>query len=109
MAYDKVLDRRIKEFITGWENISERKMFGGTCHMLNGNIMCGVHKDFLILRLGDKNALKALSTDHVLPFDITGKPMRGWVMVSREGYSDDTQLRQWLETAKTFVDTLPAK
>ena len=109
MAYDKVLDRRINEFITGWENISERKMFGGTCYLLNGNMVSGVYKDYLILRLGVENAIKALSSDHVLPFDITGKSMRGWVMVSQEGYNDDKKLRRWLEMAKTFVDTLPAK
>jgi TfoX/Sxy family transcriptional regulator of competence genes len=109
MAYDKVLDRQINEFITGWENISERKMFGGTCYLLNGNMVSSVYKDYLILRLGVENAIEALSSDHVLPFDITGKPMRGWVMVSQEGYNDDKKLRRWLEMAKTFVDTLPAK
>lgn len=109
MAYDKILDERISEFNREWDNISKRKMFGGTCHLLNGNIMCGVYKDFLILRLGDKNALEVMGLDHVLPFDITGKPMRGWVMVSREGYGEDIQLRRWLEMAKSFVETLPAK
>jgi TfoX/Sxy family transcriptional regulator of competence genes len=50
MAYDKILDRRINESITGWENISERKMFGGTCYLLNGNMVSGVYKDSFIRR-----------------------------------------------------------
>ena len=45
----------------------------------------------------------------LLDFDITGKPMRGWVMVAEKGYKNDKDLKDWLEKSKKFAKTLPAK
>lgn len=83
-------------------------MFGGTCHILKGNMMCGVYKDFLILRLGEEQALKALNSKHVKPFDITGRPMKGWVMVEEPGF-EGSKLVKWLELARDFTESLPPK
>ena len=83
-------------------------MFGGTCHILNGNMICGVYKDFLILRLGEAQSQKALKLKAVRPFDITGKPMKGWVMVEESGFIG-SKLVRWLEQAKKFVESLPQK
>jgi hypothetical protein len=84
-------------------------MFGGVCHLLNGNMFCGVYKEFLILRLGEENADKALTLRHVKPFDITGKPMKGWVMVGQYGFKADQDLADYLNQAKAFVSSLPSK
>ena len=84
-------------------------MFGGVCHLINGNMFCGVHKDSLILRLGEETARKAMGGNDVQEFDITGKPMKGWVMVGENRYKSDKDLRSWLEKAKKFAKTLPAK
>ena len=84
-------------------------MFGGVCHLLNGNMFCGVNKDFLILRLGEENGNKALALPHVRPFDITGKPMKGWVMVEQDGFKTDRELANWLNQAREFVSSLPPK
>jgi hypothetical protein len=46
---------------------------------------------------------------HVRPFDITGKPMRGWVLVGPEGVGEDDQLSEWIDRATAFVETLPVK
>ena len=107
MPYDQELDLRLGAAINGWGTV--RKMaFGGTCHLLNGNMLCGVHKDRLILRLGPRAAEQAMSRPHVKPFDITGKPMKGWIMVEKKGLSDQA-LEEWLAAARSFVATLPAK
>lgn len=60
MPYDKTIDMRIKKAVCDWTNVDHKKMFGGVCSLLGGNIFCGVHKDFLILRLGEENGDKAL-------------------------------------------------
>ena len=52
---------------------------------------------------------EALKEPHVREFDITGKPMRGWVLVQPEGVEGDDQLRRWIQRAVKFVGTLPAK
>jgi hypothetical protein len=83
-------------------------LFGGTCHLLNGNLLCGVHKNYLILRLGEAAAAQALHESLVAPFDITGHPMKGWVMVA-EGNLQGDALERWLNMACAFVQTLPSK
>ena len=109
MPYNEEIDARIRKILTRWKNTDAKKMFGGVCHLLNGNMVCGVYKDYLILRLGEKEAAQALKKSHTGPFDITGKPMKGWVMVEGNGFKTDEKLRSWLMKAKTFVETLPPK
>jgi len=109
MPYNEELDARIKKMVFRWKNTTDKKMFGGVCHLTNGNMFCGVHKDFLILRLGEETSREAMARKHVREFDITGKPMKGWVMVAPPGYKNDKNLRDWLEKAKKFAKTLPAK
>ena len=109
MPYNEEIDERIRKIASGWKNVEAKKMFGGVCHLLNGNMVCGVYKDYLILRLGEKAAAQALKQSHTRPFDITGKPMKGWVMVEGTGFKTDDSLKSWLNKAKTFVKTLQPK
>ena len=109
MPYNKQIEARINNITAGWENIKSRKMFGGICCLLSGNMFCGVYKDFLILRLGEKEAREALKKPHVTPFDITGRPMKGWVMVAVKGFEQDRRLEAWLQKARDFARGLPPK
>jgi hypothetical protein len=109
MAYDLKLTERIRAAIAGRRNFTELKMFGGVAFMLRGNLCVAIWKDPLILRLGLEQAEEALREPFVRDFDITGKPMRGWVLVSAEGVADDDDLSVWLERAVQFVRKLPAK
>jgi TfoX/Sxy family transcriptional regulator of competence genes len=109
MPYNEDTDDRIRRAVAQWKGTEAKKMFGGICHLLNGNMFCGVYKDYLILRLGEKGAAGALKRKHVRPMDITGKPMKGWVMVEGKGFPDDDSLKAWLEEARDFVKTLPKK
>jgi hypothetical protein len=109
MAYNEQIASRIKKIVSGWKNTENKKMFGGVCYLLKGNMFCGVFKDYLILRLGEKGAEEALRSKHALPFDITGRPMKGWVMIEQKGFEDDEILEEFLVEAKGFVKTLPPK
>jgi hypothetical protein len=109
MVYKEEIETRIQKMVTAWKGTATKKMFGGICHLLNGNMFCGVHKDFLILRLGPDRADQALKLPQVRPFDITGRPMKGWVMVSEDGFINDRDLNNWLEQAKSFAESLPEK
>jgi TfoX/Sxy family transcriptional regulator of competence genes len=109
MAYNKDIEARIQKVVSSWKNAARRNMFGGICHLLNGNMFCGVYKDFLILRLGEEKAEAALKLPYVRPFDITGRPMKGWVMVQEEGFRGEQEMKEWLDKAKVFVTTLDSK
>ena len=109
MAYNVNLEKRIAPIAAAWENGGSRKMFGGICYLLKGNMVCGIYKDFLILRLGEAVAERHLPNPHVKPFDITGRPMKGWIMVDEDGYASDGDLERWIHEAKRFAESLPAK
>ena len=77
--------------------------------MLKGNLCFGIIKDYLIVRLGKALAEEKLKLKDVLPFDITGRPMKAWVMVDKNSYKIEEQLRDWLEAGRDFTETLPLK
>ena len=107
MPYDEELDARITDAVAPLETV-RKTMFGGTCRILHGNMMAGVYKDYLILRLGEQAAAAALEEPLVRPFDITGRPMRGWVMVEPPGAEGDA-LERWLALAQAYAESLPPK
>jgi TfoX/Sxy family transcriptional regulator of competence genes len=109
MAFNPDIEARVQKFVSRWENTSHKNMFGGVCHLLNGNMFCGVLKDGLILRLGEKAAGNALAQPHVRPFDVTGRPMKGWVMVELDGFKTEDELGAWLGRARDFVQSMPPK
>ena len=109
MAFDETLATRIRDALVRKRGVEEKMMFGAICFLLNGNLLAGVWKDSLIARLGPDEGEAALREPHVRKFDITGRPMRNWVLVEPEGVGDDDRLKAWIERATKFVRTLPTK
>jgi len=99
MAFDETLAERIRRGLARRKSIEEKKMFGGVGFLLNGNMLVGVWKESLIVRLGDEQGEEALKEPHVKEFDITGRAMKGWVLVGPEGIEDDEQLKSWIQQA----------
>ena len=95
--------------VAKWGMTDQKKMFGGVCYLMNGNMVGGIYKDYMILRLGEEAASEALKKPHVRVFDITGRPMKGWVMVDGNRFASNDELEVWLEKARDFVATLPPK
>jgi hypothetical protein len=109
MAFDETLAERIREHLAHCKNVEAKKMFGGIGFLLNGNLLVGVWKNSLIARVGPEEYHDALLEPHVKEFDITGRPMTGWVLIGPDGVTDDDQLADWLRRAEMFVRTLPKK
>ena len=109
MAFDEALAGRIRRRLARRKNIEEKRMFGGVAFLLNGNLLVGVWKEALVVRLGQHEGEEAMKEPHVREFDITGRPMRNWVLVEPEGVEDDEQLSAWIQRAVKFVGALPAK
>jgi TfoX/Sxy family transcriptional regulator of competence genes len=109
MAYDESLAKRVSAVLGDLPNLTEKKMFGGVGYLLNGNMACGVHKEFLIVRVGPESYPQALERSHTKMFDITGRPMTGWVMVSPEGCTMEADLQNWVRQGLDFAATLPVK
>jgi hypothetical protein len=109
MGYDKGLAERVRALLESKPGFSERNMFGGVCFLLRGNMACGILDDDLIVRVGPEEYEEALKLRHTRQFDITGRPMKGWVMVSAEGHKKKQDLVVWVDRGAAFALTLPAK
>jgi TfoX/Sxy family transcriptional regulator of competence genes len=109
MVYSASLALRMRQSFSQQSGIVEKKMFGGVCFLLHGNMLVGVWKNSLIARIGLAQEQTALCLPHVRKMDITGKPMKGWVLVEPEGLETDTAIQEWIERALQFVATLPRK
>ena len=109
MAYDEELAKRVKTMIGNTAGFVEKKMFGGVGYLIHGNMACGVNGDRLIVRLEPQEYEMALGKPFVSIFDMTGRPMKGWVTVAPEGLRTQTELKAWVEQGVAFAQTLPHK
>jgi TfoX/Sxy family transcriptional regulator of competence genes len=108
MAYNLKLAERIRSQLEGIP-VVEKKMFGGIGFLLNGNMACGVNKDNMIVRVDPEKHASLLKKAHVKPFDMTGRPMKGWLLVNAEGVKTEKQLGAWIKEGVEFASSLPEK
>ena len=109
MAYDEGLAQRIREALADADGLSERRMFGGIAFMLHGNMAVGISGDELMVRVGPESYDEALAQPHARVFDMTGRVMRGWVVVAAEGIADDAALGEWVRQGANYARSLPPK
>ena len=109
MSYDEDLFQRISTLLKTTKGVAPKKMFGGICFMHKGNMLCGIDGRRLMVRVGPGQYDHALSLKHASVMDITGKPMKGFIFISEDGYKTDKGLRKWLDLGLNFTATLPPK
>ena len=107
--YNTKLEENIDAAARRWRNVEKKKMFGGVGYLLKGNMAFGIYKDLLIVRMDKEQGARSLKDRNVKPFDITGKPMAGWVMVKEAGWKGRAGLGKWLGIGKQFALSLPEK
>lgn len=86
-----------------------KRMFGGTCFLINGNMVIGTLKNGVIARVGKENHAAALRRPCAKVFDMTGRPMQGFIDVDGAAITTDTALQEWIDLALAYVTTLPPK
>jgi TfoX/Sxy family transcriptional regulator of competence genes len=109
MPYNIELEYRIDKLGGQFGEVAKKKMFGGICYLVNGNMCFGIYKEYLIVRTSVEKAEELLNSEYITPFNITGKPMKGWVMVSPDYLETDAQLVPMLKLGIDFVKNLPKK
>jgi hypothetical protein len=109
MAYDENLAARIRTVLEATNGIQEKKMFGGIAFLLNGNMACGVNGPDMIVRLAPDETDAALAEPGVRLFDMSGRPMKGWIMVAAEATAKAKDLRRWVDRGTAYAASLPPK
>jgi TfoX/Sxy family transcriptional regulator of competence genes len=109
VAFDEDLGQRVREALKGVKGVTERDMFGSLTFLVNGNMCCGVVGSNLIVRVGPELYHDALTRPHVSEMDMTGRPMKGMVGVSRAGVANDSDLALWVRLGLAHARSLPPK
>ena len=109
MAYNIDLEQRIDKLASRFGDISKKRMFGGIGYLMNGNMCFGIHKEYLIIRTSPEKSEELFKSEYVTPFNITGRPMKGWLLVSPDAVETKEQLLDMLQIAASFAAALPGK
>jgi TfoX/Sxy family transcriptional regulator of competence genes len=109
VAFDEQLGEKVRSVVKGQRGLVEKKMFGGLAFLINGNMSVGVHKNELIVRLPPEETDSALKEPGARIFDITGRPMKGWLMIGGAGLKNETALKNWVKRGVSFASALPKK
>ena len=109
MAYSTELGERIRAILVEQAGVSERKMFGGLCFLINNNMACGVVKDELMVRVDKEMYDEMLMQPHAREMDFTGRPLRGMVYVNTTGIATDEGLATWVQRGVDYAASLPPK
>ncbi len=110
MAYNEEIEEKVDTLLADELTLKKKKMFGGMCYLINGNMAMGVYKDYLIVRIGNEEIANSLiDGKNVKPFDITGKKMKGWVMIDNALLDNDASVIEWCRLGLDYAGSLPAK
>jgi TfoX/Sxy family transcriptional regulator of competence genes len=106
MAYDEVLDQRVRRFFEKRRvRYEAKRMMGGLCFMVKGKMCVGVETNRLMARIGPDSYDDALTRKGCRPMEFTGRPMRGFVFVMLDALRSDKALASWLELALAYNPT----
>lgn len=113
MAVDEQLNARYRAALGGQAGVSEKKMMGGMCFMLNGNMIGGADRTKagegrFMFRVGKDNEAEALSRAGASVMEQGGRRMGGLIFVD-EAACDEQSLKGWVALALSFISTLPSK
>jgi TfoX/Sxy family transcriptional regulator of competence genes len=110
MAHDEELARRVRALLDSRADADERKLFGGICFLVRGNIACGVRGDERMVRAEPEDADELIESEPgARPFDNGGRPIRGWLWVAAEATAGDADLERWVRRGEAFAAGLPPK
>jgi hypothetical protein len=77
--------------------------------MLNGNMAVGVNKDDLIVRVDAEDHDRLVAQKHARTFELSGRPMKGWLLVAPGGVKLDADLKRWIQLGLDYAGSLPKK
>jgi TfoX/Sxy family transcriptional regulator of competence genes len=109
MAFDEGLAEAIRGVLDARPDVDERRMFGGICFLVAGNMACGVMGDELLVRMERADAAALASEPGIRRADMAGRPMKGWLLVAPEVTADDGELERWVRRGEQFAASLPPK
>ena len=113
MPLDEALNTRMRDALAAHAGITEKRMMGGLCFFLGGNMLCGArrHKDGVrrfMFRVGKAQEAAALADPNARAVVHGNRRLGGFIHVEAAA-CDDEALRRWLGLCLAHAAALPAK
>jgi TfoX/Sxy family transcriptional regulator of competence genes len=90
--------------------VEARKMFGYPAVFVNGNMIAGLVRDRMVIRLGAEERERFLSLPGATPFiAMKGRVMKQWAVVPPAMVKSPARLGRWLARALAHGLSLPPK
>jgi TfoX/Sxy family transcriptional regulator of competence genes len=109
MAFDDALAVRVRALVAGTDGAVEKRMFGGLAFLVHGNMSVGVHGPDLIVRIDPAETEAALKLPGARVFDLTGRPMKGWLLIASGALARSSELSKWVQRGVAYAQSLPPK
>ena len=102
MAFNDALNDKVRELLADSDDVTEMKMFGGLCFMVDKKMCIGIVKDELMCRLNPETYESVLDRPGCREMDFTGKRMKGFVYVDESGFNSQKDLAFWVDLCLEF-------
>ena len=102
MQHYEQLVQRTREAFADIEAVEEKKMFSGTCFMVNGKMCVCVNKNELMCRIGPVAFETAVEINGCRAMIHNGKTMKGFVFVSEAVIQSKKDFNYWIQLALDF-------
>ncbi|MHA4739077.1 TfoX/Sxy family protein [Dyadobacter sp. MSC1_007] len=102
MAFSESLSNRIREALADHPNVTEKRMFGGICYMVDDKMCVGVADDQMMCRIGEDAYESALERPGCHEMVFTGRPMKGYVFIDETGMKTESDFRYWINLCLDF-------
>lgn len=107
MSYDERLAHRIRAVLSGRDDVTERKMFGGIAFLVRGRMGVGVLQDRLLVRTGADRYEEASRRPGARPMDFTGRVSRSMLYVDPPAVSRKPALERWVALGVAAAESAP--
>jgi len=106
-ALAEILRRRLAPAIAAGA-VTEKRMFGGICLLLRGNMLCVAGKNGFMFRVGIERQDRAARLPGAEPVFMQKRFMPGFFRAD-PAKTNAKHLDTWLSLAESYVGALPAK
>jgi TfoX/Sxy family transcriptional regulator of competence genes len=109
LSYDAEAAGRVRQLLSGRDDVVEKRMVGGLSFLVNGNMCCSITGTALMVRVGAESREQALCEPHVRPMQFAGRALSGFICIEPAGFASDDALARWVQRGLGFVSGLTAK
>lgn len=104
------LIERFARALPSHPDLVRKPMFGYPAAFAHGNMVCGLFRDSVVVRLGREGSAEVIDAGRAQQFmPMPGRTMTGYVLVPAQDAQDSSSLAVWLQRALDYTLTLPKK